>query len=205
MKQRVLLRDYHRAADGSLGDRGLAVGGNLSTLAVFITLVALGAPLIAKATEFNVAVGKCIGGNSTDTAHKKVVRAALIALLDAAADAVENLAQGNEEILTASGFSLSSPGGTSPAPVGTVSIQDFTHPASGKIGLDLIVTGNVWAAVVERQNTDGTFTKIAVFTDLNDVVIANLVPGSSNTFRVCAMAAGNQVSEFCTPMSVICT
>ena len=205
MKQRALLRDYHKAQDGALGERALAVGGNLSTLAVFITLVALGAPLIAKATEFNAAVGKALGGSTTDTAHKKALRKTLIALLDAAADAVENLAQGNEETLTASGFSLSSPGGVSPAPVGTVSIQDFTHPASGKIGLVLNVTGVVRAVVVERQNTDGTFTKTAVFTDLNDAVVANLLPGSSNTFRACAMAAGNQTSEWCMPMTVICT
>ena len=29
------------------------------------------------------------------------------------------------------------------------------------------ITGNVWAVVVERQNADGTWTKVAVFTDLN--------------------------------------
>jgi hypothetical protein len=67
------------------------------------------------------------------------------------------------------------------------------------------VTGNVRAAVIQRQNPDGTFTTIGVFTDLNDVVVANLAPGSSNTFRACAMAAGNQTSEYCTPMTVICT
>jgi hypothetical protein len=161
--------------------------------------------LIAKATEFNVAAGKALGGSTTDTAHKKAVRAAFIVLLDAAADAVEQLAQGNEEILTASGFPLTSIGGVTPKPVGTVSIQDFTHPASGKIGINLIVTGNVWAAVIQRQNADGTFKTIGVFTDMSDVVISNLLPGSNNTFHSGVMAAGNQTSEWCNPMSAVCT
>jgi hypothetical protein len=44
-----------------------------------------------------------------------------------------------------------------------------------------------------------------MFTDLNDIVIDKLVPGSSNTFRVCAMAAGNQTSEYSVPMTGFCT
>jgi hypothetical protein len=34
---------------------------------------------------------------------------------------------------------------------------------------------------------------------------ANLLPGSLNAFRVCAMAAGNQTSEWSVPMTGICT
>jgi hypothetical protein len=67
------------------------------------------------------------------------------------------------------------------------------------------ITGNVWAVVVERQNADGTWTKVAVFTDLNNTVVTGLVSGSMNTFRVCAMAAANQTSEWSASMSAICT
>ena len=67
------------------------------------------------------------------------------------------------------------------------------------------MTGNVRAAVIQRQNPDGTFTTIGVFTDLSDVVIPNLVPGSTNTLRAGVMAASNQASEWCNPMTVICT
>jgi hypothetical protein len=63
----------------------------------------------------------------------------------------------------------------------------------------------VWAVIVERLNADGTWTKVGMFTDLNDIVIDKLVPGSSNTFRVCAMAAGNQTSEYSVPMTGFCT
>ena len=67
------------------------------------------------------------------------------------------------------------------------------------------VTGNVWAVIAERQNTDGTWTKVGVFTELNNTVVTGLVSGSTNTIRVCAMAASNQTSEWSAPMSAICT
>ncbi|HUZ08010.1 MAG TPA: hypothetical protein VMV89_11040 [Candidatus Paceibacterota bacterium] len=118
---------------------------------------------------------------------------------------INALAQGNLEILTPSGFHLSISGGASPLPVGTVAILNLLHPASGKIGFDLSVTGNVWAAVIQRQNADGTWATIGVFTCLNDVVVSGLVPGSNNTFLACAMAASNQTSEWSTPISGICT
>ena len=46
---------------------------------------------------------------------------------------------------------------------------------------------------------------VGVFTDLSDVVLTGITPGSSHTLRACAMAADNQTSDWCTPMTVICT
>jgi hypothetical protein len=96
-------------------------------------------------------------------------------------------------------------GGVSPAPVGTVAIASMANEVTTKIRLNLIITGNVKAVIVERLNADGTWTKVGVFTDLNDVVIDKLIPGSSNTFRACAMAAANQTSEYSVPMTGFCT
>ena len=192
-------------AEPDLGPFLQAVGNNLETLAFFVTLVALGTALKAKATEFIAAEVACVGGSSTDTAHKKTVKAALLALADTAADAVENLAAGNVEIMTASGFHLTSPGGVNPLPVGTAVIASFANEVTTKIRLNVTTTGAVWAVIVERLNADGTWTKVGVFTDLNDIVIDMLVPGSSNTFRVCAMAASNQTSEYSVPMTGFCT
>ena len=203
MKQQQILHDYPRMDDGKLGEFTLGVGGNIETAAVFSTIKQAGTDLKLKATEFIAAEAACVGGSSTDTAHKKAVRADLLGLTDTAADAVEQVAQGNVEILTASGFHLTSPGGVSLAPVGSVAIQNITIVATGKLELNLAVTGNVWTVIVERQNADSTWTKTAVFTDLNNTVVANLLPGSMNTFRVCAMAAGNQQSEWSTPMSAM--
>ena len=191
--------------DPNLGEYALGVGGKIDGNALFAGFKVTGAQLVAKATEFNTAVGKCVGGNSTDTAHKKAVRAALIAMMNTIVGEVEDLAQGNVEILTASGFHLTNPNVPTPAPVGSVAIQSITNVATTKLGLNLAVTGNVWTVIVERQNADSTWTKTAVFTDLNNTVIANLLPGSMNTFRVCAMAAGNQQSEWSAPMSAMST
>jgi hypothetical protein len=192
-------------ADGEIGEYTLGVGTNIESNAVFESIKSAGTALKAKATEFSVADAACVGGSSTDTAHKKAVRAELISLTDTTADAVEQLAQGNVEILTASGFHLTSPGGVSPSPVGTVTIQSITNVATTKLGLVLNYYGNVWAVIVECQTAPNVWTKIAVFTDLKNTVIPNLTPGTTYTFRVCAMAAGNQTSEYCIPMSAMST
>ncbi len=158
-----------------------------------------------KAQEFIDAETDCQDGTTTDTQHKKTVKAALLVMADEAADAVEKLAAGNVEILTASGFHLTSTGGVSPTPVGTAAIASFANEVTTKIRLNLTITGNVRAVIVERLNADGTWTKVGVYTDLNDVVVEKLTPGSSNTFRVCGMAAGNQTSEYSVPMTGFCT
>jgi hypothetical protein len=205
MKKQHVLRDYPRKSDGDLGEFGLGTGNSLSTKAVFSSLKDLGTQITAKATEFNAAEAASLVGSSADTAHKNAVRKQLIALLDQGADGVDAIAQGNVEIITASGYSLSSASGTAPAPVGSVSIAGLENVASGKLGLNLTVTGNVWAVVVETLTAPNTWTKTAVFTDLNNAVIPNLTPGQNYTFRVCAMAAGNQESEWSTPISGYCT
>jgi hypothetical protein len=205
MKQQFLLKDYAKMSDTELGDFALGCGTDIDGNPIYAGLKVTGAQLKTKAQDFINAIGACVGGTPTDTAHKKAVRAALITLMNSIVDEINELAQGNLEILTPSGFHLSNPGGVSPAPVGTVAILNLLHPASGKIGLALSVTGNVWAVIIQRQNADSTWTTIGVFTDPNNVVISGILPGSNNTFRACAMAASNQTSEWTTPISAICT
>ncbi len=204
MKQHTL-KDYPRMQDGNLGEFGLGVGGNLSSNPLFSSISALGGKISAKSTEFNTALAVSLVGTATDRAHKNTVRGELVDLLATGADAVDGIAQGNVETLTASGYHLTSPGSPSPAPVGTVSLIGLVNVASTKLGLNLAITGNVWAVVVESQTAPNVWTKIAVFTDLNNTVVTNLVPGTVYTFRVCAMAAANQTSEWSTPLSGMST
>jgi hypothetical protein len=205
MRTQHVLRDHAKMADGNAGEYALGIGGRLSTNPLFASLSTLGGKITAKATEFNTALAISLTGSATDRAHKNTVRGELNALLDEGADGVDGIAQGNVETLTASGYHLSSPGGASPAPVGTVTLTGLANVAPTKLGLNLDITGNVWAVIAERQNSDGSWTKVAVFTDLNNTVVTGLVSGSLNIFRVCAMAAGNQTSEWSAPMGAICT
>jgi hypothetical protein len=205
MRQQHVLRDHAKMPEANAGEYALGIGGRLSTNPLFTSLVSLGGAITAKATEFNLALGVSLTGSATDRAHKNTVRGQLNDLLDDGANAVDNLAQGDVEILTASGFHLTHPAGPTPAPVGTVALTGLANVAPTKLGLVLTVSGNVWTVIAERQNADATWTKVAVFTDLNNTVVTGLVSGSTNTFRVCAMAAANQTSEWSAPMSAICT
>ena len=205
MKKQRLKRNQGRKGDAELAESGLHVSDCVTASAPLAALIPAAALIKTKANEFITAVSVCQDGTSTDTQHKIALRVQLISMMDALATSVEEIAQGNVEILTSSGFDLTDPSTARPKPVGTVALVGFENVASGKLGLQLQITGYVWAVIVERQNADGTWTKVAVFTDLNDTVVDNLTPGVLNTFRVCAMAAANQTSEWSTPMAGMST
>jgi hypothetical protein len=204
-KQQNILRDYAKMAEGNLGKFTLNVGGKMDGNAFFPNPKVTPKQLTDKANEFIVAVANCVDGTSVDTAHKNNVKTQLIALLDSVADDIESTAQGNVEMLASTGYNLTNPNVVSPTPVGTVTITNINNVASTKLGLDLNVQGNVWSVTVQMMTAPNVWVTLGVFTDLNDVVLTNLVPGTVYTLRACAMAAGNQQSEWCAPVSHMST
>ena len=191
--------------NGNLGEFALGIAGKMDGNAFFPKPKVTPEQLTAKANEFIGALASCVDGTSADTAHQKSVRTQLTSLLDVLANDIEDTAKGNLEMLASTGFNLTSPGGGRLAPVGTVSFNGVSNPASGKLAVDLNVQGNVWAVVLQRMTVPGVWVMIAVFTDLNNTVLSDLVPGTIYTLRACAMAAGNQQSEWCGPISHMST
>ena len=191
--------------EGDLGEFALGTAGKMDGNAFFPKPKVAPAQLTAQANGFIGAVAQCEDGTNADTAHKNNLKAQLITLLDVLANDIEDTAQGNVEMLASTGFYLTSPGAVSLAPVGSVSIAAANNVASGKLGLELAAQGNVWSVVVQTMTAPGIWMMVAVFTDLNDTVLTNLVPGTVYTFRACAMAAGNQQSEWCEPVSHMST
>jgi len=204
-KEQHILRDYAKMMEGNLGEFALNVSGKMDGNAFFPNPKVTPKQMTDKANEYIVAVAISVDGTSADTAHKNAVKAQLIALLDSLADDIESTAQGNVEMLASTGYHLTSPSAVSPAPVGTVTITNINNVASTKLGLDLDVQGSVWSVPVQMMTAPNVWVTLGVFTDLNDVVLTNLVPGTVYTLRACAMAAGNQQSEWCTPVSHMST
>jgi len=192
-------------AEGNLGKFALNVAGKMDGNAFFPNPKVTPKQLTDKANEFIVAVANCVDGTSVDTAHKNNVKTQLIALLDSLADDIESTAQGNVEMLSSTGYNLTNPNVVSPTPVGAVTITNINNVASTKLGLDLDVQGSVWSVTVQMMTAPNAWVTLGVFTDLNDVVLTNLVPGTVYTLRACAMAAGNQQSEWCAPVSHMST
>src|SRR5665213_1089009 len=190
-----------KMAEGNLGKFALNVAGKMDGNAFFPNPKVTPKQLTDKANEFIVAVANCVDGTSVDTAHKNNVKTQLIALLDSLADDIESTAQGNVEMLSSTGYNLTNPNVVSPTPVGAVTITNINNVASTKLGLDLDVQGSVWSVTVQMMTAPNAWVTLGVFTDLNDVVLTNLVPGTVYTLRACAMAAGNQQSEWCAPVS----
>lgn len=204
-KPQHILRDHTKMMEGNLGEYALNIAGKMDGNAFFPAPKVTSKQLADKANEYIAALAKSQNGTNLDTAHKNTVKAELIALLSTLADDVESTAQGNVEMLASTGFHLTSPSAVSPAPVGTVTINDINNVATTKLGLDLNIQGNVWAVQVQTLTAPNVWATAAVFTDLNNTVVSNLVPGTVYTFRAAAMAAGNQQSEWSEPVSHMAT
>ena len=203
MKNHVL-RDYSGKQDGQLGDFALHVATSLTGNANFTTPPVTPAALTAQANGFNIAVSVCVDGTQADTLTKTTLRAALIATLDQMANYVEFTANNDPQKIVSSGFSLASTTRTSLAP-GVTSIKSITNVAPGKLGLELEVADNGWAYVVEYTAQPGGAVKTATFTNPHDVTLTGLTSGSMYSIRVQVMGSGNQVTEWCAPVSAMAT
>ena len=194
MKNHVL-RDYSTKTDGQLGDFALHVATDLTGNANFTTPPVTPAALTTQAGNFNTAVSACVNGTPTNTLTKNTLRAALIATLDLLATYVELTANNDPQKIISSGFNLNSGTRTAQVP-GMTSIMSVTNVASGKLGLELQVTDNAWAYVVEYTALPNGAVKTATFTNAHDVTLTGLTPATMYSLRVQVMGSGNQVTEW---------
>jgi hypothetical protein len=187
-----------------LGDFALHVATDLTGNANFTTPPVTPAALTTQANGFNTAVSACVNGTPANTLAKNTLRAALIATLDQLATYVELTANNDPQKIVSSGFSLASTTRTPQVP-GVTSITAITNVAPGKLGLELAVADNAWAYVVEYTAQPGGAVKTATFTNPHDVVLTGLTSGTTYSIRVQVMGSGNQVTEWCAPVSAMAT
>jgi hypothetical protein len=203
MKNHVL-RDYSGKQDGQLGDFALHIATSFTGNANFTTPPITPAALTTQANGFNTAVSACVDGTQEDTLTKNTLRLALIATLDQLANYVELTANNDPLKIVSSGFSLASTTRTHQVP-GMTSILSATNVASGKLGLELQVADHAWAYIVEYTALPGGAVKTATFTNPHDVTLTGLTSGSTYSIRVLVMGSGNQVTEWCAPVSAMAT
>ena len=196
MFKQNILRDYQRAKDGGLGNTALNVSTKMDGNPNFLTPSVKPADLKTTALNFNAAVGICRDGTSEDTLHKNALKAQLIALLDKLADYVEANSNNDPEIMASSGFTLASMSKTTPAPVGTVSINAVTNAGAGALNLDMNYGDNVWGFEVQTSIAPNVWVAAGYYTDPNDVTPSSLTAGQMYALRVRVHGSKNQVSDW---------
>jgi hypothetical protein len=195
MAKQHILRSYQTQKDGALGETALHVSASMTGNPNFLKPPIIPGDLATQANAFIVSVGVCQDGTSQDTLHKNALKKALIATLDTLADYVEANSNNNPEIMASSGFVLASTTAVTPAPVGGVSINAVTNPASGSLNLDTACGSHVWGYEVQVSADGGkTWVAAGYFTDPRDVTPTNLTPGTMYGIRVRVYGSLNQVS-----------
>jgi hypothetical protein len=196
MTKYYLLRSFHTQKDGILGETALHVAGEMTGNPNFKTPTITPADLTTAANAFIVAVGVCVDGTTQDTLHKNALKAALIAMLDTLADYVEANSNNNPEVMASSGFTLADTGKTTPAPVGTVTINSVTNSAAGCLNLDLACGPNVWGFEEQVSSAPNVWVAAGYFTDPRNVTPSKLTAGTMYGIRVCVHGSLNQVSDW---------
>lgn len=196
MSKYHILRDYQRAKDGDLGNTALNVAAKLDGNPAFLNPPVKPADLKTAALNFNVAVGVCQDGTTEDTLHKNALKAALIALLDTLADYVEANSNNDPEIITSSGFTLASTSKTTPAPVGTISINAINNASAGALNLDMNYGDNVWGFEVQTSTAPNVWVAAGYYTDPLNVTVTGLTPGTLYALRVRVHGSKNQISDW---------
>ena len=141
-------------------------------------------------------MGVCQDGTTEDTLHKNALKAALIALLDTLADYVEANSNNDPEIITSSGFTLASTSKTTPAPVGTISINAINNASAGALNLDMNYGDNVWGFEVQTSTAPNVWVAAGYYTDPLNVTVTGLTPGTLYALRVRVHGSKNQISDW---------
>lgn len=140
-------------------------------------------------TAYTEALGKAQYGGRTDKADKNAKKKTLISLLRELCDYVNDVAKGDEVILSTSGYSLSK--NPQPQVLGTPELK-VVHGVSGEL---ISSTRAVPGCRVYRHQ----FTTDAAATLWHEIVsskatckIAGLVPGQAYSLRIIAVGTNNQ-------------
>lgn len=199
-----ILHDYTQLADSVLGEFTLHVAVGLTGNTHFPNPPVTAANLTLAANAFIAAVAKCVDGTTQDTIAKNVLRAALIADLDADVVYVELNSNNNPEVMASSNFRLANAHPVKPAPVGSVLLQAIVNEGSGSLHLILTLGPNVWGIEAQVSTAPGVWVPAGYFTDARNVTLTNLTPGTLYAVRVRVHGSFNQVSPWSDPLSHMC-
>jgi hypothetical protein len=197
-------RAYRKLTGAPLADKSLLVSSKMTANPNFLKPEVDLVLMATTANQLLAATVQADGGSTEDTAHKHALEETVKGQLDTQANYVENIAQNNVEIILSSGFDLANQTHT-PALVTGSSIISVTNLASTKLGLEVVIDPNAWSYEIAVSITPGVWLHWESFTDPNDIVLLNLVPGQMYGLRVRVHGVGNQRSEWSEPVNHMAT
>lgn len=190
MTKTKLITSFSRYNDADLEQKAELIVDSMTGNAHFADPVPALADIQAATTAFDMAIIKAKEGGKTEQLLRTFKREELIALLDRLALYVQLEADGNEAVLSSSGFSLSRTRNT----VGALTKpQGFTVLAEnvGKIKLHLKAMRGAKSYLFEYRKSGEEVWNVMVYTKTT-LVLTELESGKLYEFRVVAVGSSDQ-------------
>jgi hypothetical protein len=195
MRKAKVLRSYQRKSDTALSEFALHVKTEMDGNALFPTPAIAAGVMEDAANDFNTAIGNAIDGSKADTVAKNVARTALILKLDAQADYVEGIANGDVGKILSSGFDATKTTITS-SPLATPNINSVRNHASGKLKLIITAIKNASGYEVQASVGSGAWVTVATPASTRLMIVEGLTPGTLYNLRVRAIGGSTGHSEW---------
>ena len=147
-------------------------------------------------------VAAAVGGSIAQTDARDVAQAVVIGLLRQLAAYVEDVAKGNEAVITSSGFQYVERGFNPQQPLIKTTILAIINETSGALLLRLNPQDNAYG-YEGKMSTDGgkTYVSLGTFPQARRVVVPNLVPGTTYTFMFRALGGSTGSGDWSDPVS----
>lgn len=201
MKTLKVAFNFNRLSDGDLSAFTNNVINSMTNNATFskppVALADLGKLL----ATFDQAVAAALDGGISLTAAKNAAREALLAALRKLAAYVQMVADQDEALLLASGFSAVKTARGQPTKLDRPAILEVENEGTTKLTVRLQSVANARSYEVRAVNGAATPAASVISTQARRVIVGNLTPGTTYTLQARAIGGSEGYSEWSDPVS----
>jgi len=178
------------------------VTGLTNNAATFATPPVKPADLDGANQKLLAANAKALKGGTDNTKAREDAFDAVVGMLRQLAAYVEDIAKGDENIISSSGFKVAHRSHNPQQPLVKTVIQAILNDVSGQLLLRLNPQDNAYG-YEGKMSTDGgkTYQPIGTFPQARRVVVPNLTPGTTYTFIFRALGGSTGAGDWSDPVS----
>lgn len=198
------LRNFYKYSGQKLVPFASNVAVNLDP-AVFVNLPVPPTDIGTMANDLNAKLADVITGGSVAIAAKNKAFDALTAALDADADIVQAVANGDLEMLLGTGYLPASTNRAS-TPLNDTSIKRLLNNGTTQLLLQLAPVVNAKTYQVQISADGGkTWVEAVISTKARRIVLTGLVPGMTYVVRARAIGGSTGASNWVASAAIMCT
>lgn len=205
MKSLKVALNFTRLSDGDLSAFTNTVITNMTSNTAFAKSPVALSDLAKLLDTFDKSVAAAMDGGASLTAAKNAAREELLTALRKLAAYVQIVADQDEALVLASGFSVAKQGRTQSTKLDVPLILGIDNEGTAKFNIRLKAVANASAYEVRAVNGATTPAASVVSTQARRIILGNLTPGTTYTVQARAVGGSEGYSEWCDPVSHMAT